>query len=304
LGYSLRDENIGKILASVKQALGNSLPPGYLLAYEYDASMEELKEVYGLEIIDPMKLVVQGLDAATAFECVMKGICDATVAHQASNGIEALFADDILNTVILTDYELGGLESFIPDAPILSAIDVFRRHLDETRIPEGLKPRVAALFDSLLNRVDPANDEQMQDLVYALAHLRLTGELLMLAVAGYMALFNRRPIKPGYDRLTTLTLFQFPGEWMPIAATFAVHQLQQEGQKITESFRQPAREWFDGYRGLESHVREAVEEAIRIGWSGLASSRSPSAIPSPFHVPSAMEITDQMMASLPKRRPK
>lgn len=303
LGYSLRDENIGKMLAAVKHALGGGMAPGYLLAYEYDPSMRLLAETYGVEVIDPATLVVPGLDTETAFECVMKGICDATVKHQLETGIESLLADDVLNVVVLTDHELSALESLIPLASVEEAIELFRRYVDATRIPDKLKSRVAELFQSLLKRADPTSDHQMRALKNALWNLHLSLDQMLDAIGGFMALFNRRP-KTGYDDIGALSFPHFPEELIPFAASVAVSRLHEDGHQVTDAFRMPALTWFGDIRVLDTRIKAVVDEAVRIAWPGPLAARAPGALPILFPHKGVKKLADEMMELLPKRRPR
>jgi hypothetical protein len=299
LGYSLKDENIGKIMASVKHALGDKMFSAYVLAYEYDPEMERLHDAYGVEIIDPQDLVNPGLDVPTAFEAVMKGLCDATTRHQVNRGIEALFANDVINVVILTDYELGGLERLVPSASFESAMAAFRGHVDATCIPGLLKSRVMELFLKLLDRADPANNGHVDELKFSLSHLDLGGDMQLEAVSSFMALCNRRPAQAGYDELSSLPFANFEDKFTPFAAALAVHKITKNGGEVTEAFRNPASVWFQGYQGLDPVMREAVEAAMEIAWAGPAAARSPAKRPA-TRPKGVKEIADRMMASMPK----
>ena len=56
VGYSLQDENVTKLLSTVQRAFAGKLPPSYLLAFDYDPSMDELHRTYGIQIHPPSAL--------------------------------------------------------------------------------------------------------------------------------------------------------------------------------------------------------------------------------------------------------
>ena len=48
LGYSFSDENVAKLLDTVRRAFKEHLPPSYLIAYEYSEAMDELSTRYDI----------------------------------------------------------------------------------------------------------------------------------------------------------------------------------------------------------------------------------------------------------------
>jgi hypothetical protein len=68
LGYSFRDENVAKLLDSVKRVFRGNLPPSYLIAFDDEPRMQDLANAYGIQVINPLRFYPEAKDSAEAFE--------------------------------------------------------------------------------------------------------------------------------------------------------------------------------------------------------------------------------------------
>ena len=113
LGYSVRDENVAKLLALVKRAFAGKLPQSYLVAFEYDPSMAHLANEYGIRVIDPKLLYPDAATNAEAFGRCLKDLCDETIKLQAQKGLDDLFSGGTFNPRVITDHEMRAVEKSI-----------------------------------------------------------------------------------------------------------------------------------------------------------------------------------------------
>jgi hypothetical protein len=272
LGYSFSDENVAKLLDSVRRAFAGKLPPSYLLAYEYDASMEALSGAYGVTIINPLQLFPAEKTSGAAFERYLKTLCDCTCKYQARRGLENMFSGDKINPRIATAYEVDAVAKVIETESFDLAVKAFRGEFDHTRMPEHLLDRVMALFRDLTDKVAATDDKQVNDLRGALFNFHVPAALAVQAVGFFMAICNRRPIQNGYDNLTALVCPAAPDGSLPASAAMAVAVLLQRNEPITENFRRLATFWFDGWEDSPVEVRKTIQQMIEAAWQGSGSS--------------------------------
>jgi hypothetical protein len=178
LGYSFSDENVAKLLDSVRRAFAT--------------------------IINPLQLFRAAKTGAAAFERCLKTLCDCTCKYQAQRGLETMFSGDKINPRIATEYEIDAVEKVIETESFELAIKAFRGEFDHTRVPENLLDRVMAMFRSLTDKVTATDDEHVNDLRGALFNFHMPAALAVQAVGFFMAMCNRRPLQNGYDSLVSL----------------------------------------------------------------------------------------------------
>lgn len=267
LGYSFRDENVAKLLDSVKRVFNGTMPPSYLIAFEYDSQMEELHKAYGIRIIDPQQLYPDAATSAEAFERCLKALCDSTVAIQAERGLQDLFRGQKINPRVITEYEVEAVARTVEEAPFDAAVNAFRGTFDHALVPESLHGRAVEIFRDLVERVDPVSDDQMSALKNALFQFYLPPALAAAAVASVMAACNRRP-HSGFDWVTSLVCPALPDEGTPVAAAMAVAMLRDRGEVITDNFRSRATFWFLGVDKSPSQVRDSVRRMMTEIWPG------------------------------------
>ncbi|MBU6298537.1 MAG: SIR2 family protein, partial [Alphaproteobacteria bacterium] len=117
LGYSFKDENVVKLIEMTKQAFKENLPPSYLMAYEYDASMSRLEDEFGIRVVDPKRLFPDVSSSADAFERCLKELCDLTLNLQAKKGLDDLFTKNTINAKVVTKYEVNAVKRAIETEP-------------------------------------------------------------------------------------------------------------------------------------------------------------------------------------------
>ena len=150
IGYSLRDENVTKLLEAIRKAFRGTLPPSYLLAFDDDPELGAAAELFGIKVVVPRHLYPEAEDGALAFERCLVEICNATRRLQAQAGLENLISGGSINARMLTDYEFEALEASIAAGPFASAMNACRGTLDATVVPDYLHDRVVAAFGNLV----------------------------------------------------------------------------------------------------------------------------------------------------------
>ncbi len=301
LGFSFRDENVAKLLDSVKRVFDGQMPPSYLVAYEYDQQIAALQTQYGIHVLDPLQLLPDARTNGEAFQRCLASLCNATVQVQSELGLGNLLSDQPVNPRIVTEYEIDAVALSVQTEPFQEAVNAFRGALDHALVPVSLQDRVLNIFESLVNRVDPANDDQMGALKAVLFNLYLPGALGATAMACVMATFNRRP-NNGFDWASSLASPSVPDNGVPVAAAMAVMLLRGKGNVISDNFRARAMIWFRGVDEVPELMRKYVEPALKEVWpNGPPPVLSRSFFPTKgFH-----QITDELQALFAKqfRRP-
>lgn len=265
VGYSLMDENVNKLLATVKRVFGDSMPPSYLLAYEYDDSMEKFKESYGVTVLDPRRY--HNSDSPSeAFQRVLKLLCDSVLKFHVNQGLTDMFENKELRRSVVIEYEVDALEKLVESSSFDAGIDAFRGLIDQALVPAPLQLRVTRTFEILANAADGANAKQMNDLKGALFNFRLSPENALTAVATVMKACNRRPLMRGFDEFSSLICPALPDGSLPGAAAMAVLMLRDSGEPISDSFRNVARVWFGGYQKISSALQDDIKAVIQLVW--------------------------------------
>lgn len=302
LGYSLRDENVTKLFATVKRAHGGSLPSSYLVAFDADPALIEAARDYQVKIIVPRHLFPEVSDNAEAFERFLQLLCDETRRLQVRRGISDPFSTGSINPRIATEYEVRAAVHAVGNEPFDTALDAFRVTFDGTHVPEFLQQEVTDLFIALVARADPAGASQMDGLKAALFNFRLPTSFVLMATAAVMAACNRRPAVHGFDSYSSLPCPALPDNFMPVAAALAVAMLVDRQESVTDSFRKPAESWFRGYDNVSDNTKEHVVTMIKAAWPGGLATRSPlhQSFPS-IGAKSFHEIMKDMEAMLPRR---
>ncbi|KAF1062890.1 hypothetical protein LvStA_01524 [Burkholderia gladioli] len=303
LGYSLRDENVAKVFATVKRAFNGKLPDSYLVAFDEDATLLETANEYQVKVIIPPRLFPDAGSNAEAFERFLQLLCDETRKRQAERGTSDIFSIGEINPHVVTDYEVRATEHTVQQEPFETALDAFRMTFDMAHVPEHLQQDVTNLFVDLVNRADPASAEQMDALSAALFNFRLPPASALTATAAVMAACNRRPAAHGYDSFGSLVCPALPDGSTPVAAAAAVAMLGDRNEAVTDSFRRLASWWFRGYENVHDSLKQQVVAMIEIAWPGQLANQSPIHCPFPsfgagksFH-----EIVKDMQEKLPKR---
>lgn len=302
IGYSLRDENIAKILATVRRAFNGNMPTSYLIAFEYDPSMQALNEEFGIQIIDPLKMISEPMDSATAFECVLKYICDRTIQFQVNRGLEDMFRGGHYNARMITEHEFDALERIVDNDPFATAVTAFRGLIDGAGIPTSMHERLILVFKKLSEHANPTSEEEMNALRLSLFNRHVPPVLAVQAVAFVMKACNRRPSRGGFDEFGAILCPALPDGNLPVAAAMAVAQLQESNEQITDNYRALATSWFQGYQDLNPEPRTLVETMIKAAWPGHLAASSPISRPrSPFRAKGFHQIKNDLMATLPKK---
>jgi SIR2-like domain len=304
LGYSLRDENVSKLLASVQRAFGGTLPPSFLVAFDDEPTLASAALTYQIEYIVPGRLYPEAASTAEAFERFLVALCDGTRQRQSAAGLENLLSDRPINPRIVTDFEMAAAETAISSGPFSTAYNAFRSTFDGTFVPEHMQDRVLKAFQTLAGLVQPTDQEEMDELRFALFNLKLPPVQAMTAVATFMAHCNQRPTPGSFDPFITVPCPAIPDEAIPGAAAIAVAMLGAREEAVTDNFRRLARHWFRGWEAMPEPARGSTRQMIEAAWPGHLSSQSP--INQPLHVPPGLgrgfhAIRDDLMAHFPKQ---
>jgi hypothetical protein len=301
LGYSFSDENVAKLLDSVQQSFAGKMPPSYLIAFEYGASMEKLSNSYGITIIDPCRLFPDETTGAAAFERCLKTLCDRTVDHQAKRGLENMFSGGTLNPRMVTDYEINSVACAIAKESFQSAVNAFRAEFDQTIVPENQLDRALGLFRQLTEKAVATDDNHVNALRGALFNLHLPAAFAVQAMAFLMVICNRRPATDGFDSLASLACPAMPDGSHPAAAAMAVAVLLERNEPITDNFRRLATFWFDGWEDGPAQMHRSVQQMIEAAWRGSGSQFRPLYRPSFLPRKGFHQIFNDLQNSFAKR---
>jgi hypothetical protein len=303
VGYSLQDENVGKLLLNVRSAFAGQMPPSYLLAYEYDPSMEELSRIYGIRVINPRQLCPTAQTNGEAFERCLKALCDRTIKVQAGRGLDRLFLDQKINPRMATEFEVVAIAKIVETEPFETAMQAFRAVFDQTVVPSSLQQAVTECFSRLCQRTDATSNNEMASINAALFNFRLPSQFAVQAMAAVMAACNRRPKQSGLlDEFGVLICKSLKDGERPVAAAIAVTLLSDRGEAITDNFRNLAHSWFDGFQELEPNIQDLVKTAIQMAWPGSKAAESPLNRPRPpFRAKGFHAISAQLLAQLPQK---
>jgi hypothetical protein len=301
LGYSFSDENVSKLLDAVQRAFGGKLPPSYLIAFEYDASMDTLSETYGIRIVDPLRLYPNAQTSPAAFDRCLKVLCDSTLKYQARDGLETIFSNTKVNPRMATDYEVDAVARVIETEPFETAINAFRGAFDQSIVPAHLRERVTELFRLLTDKVTATSDKEMGDLKGALFNFHLPIVFAAQAVSFVMVACNRRPARGGFDSIGMVLCPAVPDDSQPVSAAMAVAILLGRNEAISENFRRLATNWFEGWEEVHPQVRDNVQQMIEAAWRGSGSNFMPMHRPSFMPRKGFHQIMDDMKAKMPKR---
>jgi hypothetical protein len=275
LGYSFSDENIAKLLDTVRRAFDRKLPPSYLVAFEYSEAMAALSEKYDITIVEPLRVFPAAQNSADAFERCLKMLCDCTLKYQVQRGLETMLSEQPINPRVVTDYEVGTVERLIEAESFTAAINGYRAEFDQTIVPEHLQDRVMDMFRKLTEKVMPTDDEQMGQMNGALVNLRLPQVYAVQATAYVMAACNRRSGQHGFDNFISIYCRALPDNSNPSAAAMAVAILFERNEAITENFRRLATFWFDGWEEGPPENHASIQQMIAAAWQGSGSSFTP-----------------------------
>ncbi len=302
VGYSFQDENVTKLLSTVQRAFAGQLPPSYLLAFDYDPSMDDLHRTYGIQVINPRQLCPAATTNADAFERCLKVLCDRTITIQAARGLEMLFSDQKINPRMATEFEVQAIANVVETQPIDTALSAFRAVFDGTRVPTSLQRQVTDIFRQLTMRIDPASDKQTSELRGALFNLHLPVAFALEALANVMAVSNRRLPREGFDDFVSISCPAVPDGTHPVAAAMAVTLLLDRQEAITDSFRRLATFWFQGFQTLEPKIQEMVKATIAAAWPGSKAPESPlNRPPFPMRAKGYHEILNDLQSRFPKK---
>lgn len=302
VGYSLQDENVNKLLNSVKRAFAGKLPPSYFLAFDYDPSMDDLYRTYGVQVINPRQLCPAAVTNAEAFERCLKALCDRTIKIQAERGLETLFSDEKINPRMATKFEVEAIAKVVDTEPFDIALSAFRAVFDYTRVPTSLQRQVTDIFCRLVRRADPASDKHMSDLKGALFNFHLPVAFATEALAGVMAISNQRPMRAGFDDFVSLPCPGVPDGMNAAAAAMAVILLRDRGEVVTDGFRKLATWWFQGFQELEPKIQDVVKAIIAEAWPGNKAAESPLNRPHlPIPAKGSHAILNDLQAQFPKK---
>ncbi len=303
VGYSLQDENVGKLLRSVQNAFSGKIPPSYLLAYEYDPSMEELSRTYGIQVVNPRQLCPSAQTNGEAFERCLKALCDRTIKIQAGRGLDLLFRDERINPRVAMEFEVEVVAGTVETKSFLDAVAGFRAVFDQTRVPISLQQRVTDVFLRLCQRVDATSDAEMAALRAVLFNFRLPPQFSCQAMAAVMAACNQRPPpRAAFDDFGALLCPALPDGTRPVAAALAITMMHSRGEVITDNFRNLATSWFQGFQELDPKILESVKATIPLAWSGTKASESPLNRPRlPFRTKGFHELVAQLTGQLPQK---
>ena len=303
VGYSLQDENVRKLLLSIQNAFCGRIPPSYLLAYEYDPSMEKLSRSFGVQVINPRRLCPSAQTNNEAFERCLKELCDRTIKIQARRGLDRLFRDDRTNPRVAMEFEAEAVAKVVETGSFLDAVAGFRAVFDQTMVPISLQQGGTDIFLRLCQRADATKDAEMAALKAALFNFRLPPQFSVQAMAAVMAACNHRPPRSGFfDDFGALLCPALPDNMRPVAAAIAITMIRDRGETITDNFRSLATSWFKDFEELDPKIQELVKATIPFAWSGTKASEYPLNRPRlPIRAKGFHEIRAELTAQLPQK---
>ncbi|WP_442782723.1 SIR2 family NAD-dependent protein deacylase [Collimonas fungivorans] len=274
LGYSLNDENVAKIFATVARIFKGTLPSSYLVAFDDDPALIETARKYQVKVIIPPRLFPDAENNAEAFERFLQLLCDETRILQIKRGTEDILSGGTFNPHIVTDYEVRSITKIVQSEPFDVAVDAFRKTFDSARAPEYLEQEITNLFVELIGRADPTSPDQMTSIAAALFNFRISPIAAFSATATLMAACNKRPLVRGFDNYMLISP-TLPKGCMPVAAAAAVAILDRRNEAITESFRRSADLWFRQYKQAPENLKGQIVAAIQVAWPGTHAAGSP-----------------------------
>lgn len=274
LGYSLNDENIAKIFATVARIFKGMLPSSYLVAFDDDPALIATAQQYQVKVVIPPRLFPDAANNAEAFERFLQVLCDKTRSRQVKNGTDDLFSMGPINPHIVTDFEVRSVATVVRHESFEIAVKAFRATFDSARAPAYLEQEITDLFVELMEKADPAAPDQMAELAAALFNFRISPIAAFTVTAHVMALCNKRPKVSGFDDYQLISP-ALPKGCMPIAAAAAVALLNERGEPISDGFRRSADWWFRRHDRVSENFKGQVVAAIQAVWSGPYAARSP-----------------------------
>jgi len=303
LGYSLRDENVAKLFATIRRAFNGTLPNSYLVTFDDDSALIDAASAYRVKAVIPPRLFPEAATHAEAFERFLQLLCDETRKRQAERALTNIFSQAEVIPHIVTDYEVRSTERAVREEPFEAALNAFRMTFDMAHVPEHLQEQVTDLFVELVDRADPSAPAQMDALSAALFNFRLPPASALTATAAVMAACNRRPGVPGYDSFGSLVCPALPDGTTPVAAAAAVAILGKRNESVTDSFRRLASWWFHGYENVPENLKKHVIAMIKFAWPGQLANQSPLRRPLPLFIAQKgfHEILKDMQEKLPQR---
>jgi SIR2-like domain len=297
LGYSFSDENVAKLLQAVQKVFAGTMPPSYLIAFEYTPLMAGLEKTYGIRVIDPRSVMADASTSAEAFERCLKQLCDRTIAMQAELGLDIFFSGDKINPRMATDYEVRAVSEAIRTESFENALRAFRAEFDDAIVSSYMEETVTELFQKLTDKVNASDDNQMSALRGALMYLELPPAFAIQATAFLMAAFNRRPPPHGFDMVAPIVCRALPDKAEPAAAALAVAVLLERGEPISDNFRRPATSWFQAWEKLSPPMSDTAKRMIDAAWQG--SGFQP--VVRPTFLPGFHEIRNHLLQMWPVR---
>lgn len=131
IGYSFRDKNIHLMLKELQNVFGKSLPPSYMIAWEYSSELEELCSSYGVNLIDPLKTFPESSDNIEAFVKFLTELVNQTFYLKSEQEVRDLFNPSVPYTSrVVSIYEINAIRHVIDSSEFSKGCNIFRHNLD------------------------------------------------------------------------------------------------------------------------------------------------------------------------------
>jgi hypothetical protein len=301
IGYSFNDPNIQLLFREIYAAFGDKLPPSYLIAYEYHASMEQLHQDFGVKIIDPCLTFPKTKGHDEAFTRYLKAMSERVLHLKALQEDAEWFLPTVPPSFsVVTEYDVAAVVSAVETSPFEEGLQTYRRLLDRSMIPEGLETSALQAFKKLCDSAQ--TDAHLEALAAAAFNLSLPFTETLQAISRLMVAINRIDHTRGYPNFIIAHLGH--GDAMiPMAAALAVDEIKGEGGKVNTAFRQHAQGWMISFGKLPPEIQAIVKPSVETAWRDGGLQVPPHLFGGfgSLSFKSAEEIHGDLMRALPQR---
>lgn len=300
VGYSFQDPNVHLLFRELRAAFGDRMPRSFLIAYQYDASMERLHDDFGVEIIDPKIYYPDAADHDEAFKRLLKQISERVLEMKSKGEISNLFTPSVPPSIrIATEFDVDSVIEASKCGDFARGLGAYRSLLDRTAIPEELERNVLDAFKRLCDAA--RTNQDLIELAAAVFNLSLPHAEAAEAISRLMVAINRVDHDRGFPDFIIVSPGH-PDELVSVAAALAVADIKGNGGQVKEAFRQHARNWMSAFHKLTAEMQAKVRHQMEVAWRDGGSSIPRHLFDSegPFRAKPFGELRDEMLAKLPR----
>ncbi|NOQ22352.1 MAG: hypothetical protein GQ565_06850 [Candidatus Aegiribacteria sp.] len=274
IGYSFRDPNVCMIFEEIYKAFREHIPESYLIAYNYTPELEILHEKYGIQIIDPKKVVPDCSSSSEAFEKFMVALCNGTFERKRDDQMATVFSIKAPPAKrVATKYEIDGLESCVNSADLTDSLNLFRATFDITFIPEVYHAQVTRIFVTMCRKC--GTKEESNRIVGALFNLKINKESMLECFAATLTTALHRNSQSVLDDMFNPHTSLLGFEPFPLATARAIELINEWGLEFNDSFRCRVAGWINGYEEYPHDLQNYVRYCVNSAWSSKSSVEHP-----------------------------